>query len=70
MFKAFPRWWGKRISTVSRHKRDPNSPVLAAAIAKRERRAAALGDSASRSWNNNAAHSGNRLNPFYINREA
>lgn len=55
--------------TVSRHKRDPESPVLAAAIAKRERRAAKLLDDANRSYHENRAHTSERLNPFYINRE-
>lgn len=56
--------------TVSRHKRDPESPVLAAAIAKRARRAEKLNYNTICSAGSNKAHDRRRsLNPFYINRE-
>lgn len=57
--------------TISRHKRDPESLVLAAAIARRERRARKLQSAALNSYANNRAHSplGGVFNPFYINRE-
>lgn len=62
---ALRNWWaGTR--TVSRHKRDPNSPILAAAIAKRERKAVKLGRDSARSWVGNSAHSTTPLDPFFI----
>lgn len=70
-----PRWFGKRVRTVSRHKRDPNSPVLAAAIAKGGRRERLRDYNAGRSAASNRAHQDSagfpvpRLNPLYVNHE-
>lgn len=66
MFSIFPPR-RSATHTVSRHKRDPNSPVLAAAIAKRERRADKLQRDAFRSFARNDAHRfGPTFDPFFI----
>lgn len=65
----------KRIVTKPAAKRDPSHPVsaarIAAAQAKRERKAAKRDRDTLRSTDNNAAHMKGgvmSLNPFYINR--